>query len=90
MEQKSHSLFPDVLGHLVEHLVTAHLVLYQRISLSVCLQAHALTQLLHVVDVIHPLTVNDLQQNHTLQLTDGFRFGELGFFCFVQLHSFFL
>ena len=35
VEQKSYGLFTDVLGHLIEHLITAHLVLYQRISLSI-------------------------------------------------------
>ena len=39
----------------------AHLVLDKRISLTVSLQTDTLTQLIHIVDVIHPLAVDHLQ-----------------------------
>ena len=49
-----------------EHLITAELILYQRITLGKCLQANTLAQLFHIVDVIHPFAVNDLQKEYTL------------------------
>ena len=60
MEQHSDRLLTDILGHLIKHLVTAELVLHQRISLAIGLQAHTLTELIHIVNVIHPLPVNHL------------------------------
>ena len=46
VEQNPDGLFLDVLGHLVEHAVAAHLVLHQGIPLTVGLEADALAQLL--------------------------------------------
>ena len=90
MEEQTDSFLLDILRHLVEHLVTAQLVLNQRILLSVCLQTGSLTKLLHIVDVIHPLAVDDLEQDHTLDLTDRLRLRELCLLALIQLHSLFL
>ena len=87
MEQNPDGLFLDVLGHLVEHAVAAHLVLHQGIPLTVGLEADALAQLLHIVDMVHPLSVDDPQKDDALQLSDGLRIGELGLFALVELHG---
>ena len=60
MEQETHGFFFDVLRHLIEHLITVHFVLYQRISLTISCQTDTLTQLIHIINVIHPLPVNHL------------------------------
>ena len=70
MVQKTDRILLNVLRHFVEHIISDHLIFNLRISLSVSLQADSLTQLVHVVDVIHPLLVDDTKQNHTLQLTN--------------------
>ena len=76
---------PECCCHLIKHVITAHLVLYKRISLAICLQTDTLTKLIHIINMIHPLTVNDFQKNDTLQLTDLLRLRELCFFCLIQL-----
>ena len=50
----------DAGGHVIEHIKSCHLVFYKRISLAVCLKSDTLTQLIHIIDVIHPLAVDDL------------------------------
>ena len=37
MEQQTDGLLPDVLGHIVEHLITVHFIFYQRVFLGICL-----------------------------------------------------
>ena len=74
-------------GHVVEHVIARHLVLNQRISLAISLQADALTQLLHVVDVIHPMPVDDLQQDHALYLTHLLGIWEHGLRFLIKLHA---
>ena len=66
MEQEPHCLLADILGHFVKHFIAAELIFHQRVSLSVGLQAHALAELVHIINVIHPLSVNHLKQNHAL------------------------
>ena len=75
----------DACRHRVKHLIGTHLVLNKRISLTVCLQADTLAQLIHIIDMIHPLAVDHLQKDHALQLTDLFWFRELRFLCLIQL-----
>ena len=70
VEQQTNRILLDTCAHCIEHLIRAHLVLDKRISLAVSLQSDTLTQLIHIVDVIHPLPVDDFQKNDTLQLTD--------------------
>ena len=60
MEEDTDGFLHDIAVHLVEHVVSGDLVLDKRIMLSERLQANALTQLVHIVDVIHPLSVYDL------------------------------
>ena len=81
----SHCILADGGRHGVEHLVAAHLVLNQRILLAVCLEADSLPELIHVVDMSHPLVVNYLQKNHALQLTDLLCLRELSFLRLVEL-----
>ena len=45
-------------------------------------QTDACTELIHGIDMIHPLIVNHTDQNHTLQLTHPFR-TDFRFFCFI-------
>ena len=90
VEQDADGLLGDCCGHSLKHLVSAHLILDNRISLAVSLQADTLAQLVHIVDVAHPLVVNDLQEYYTLQLTDLLCLLELSLFCLLQLYSLFL
>ena len=60
MEQYTDRLFHDIAVHLIEHVVAGDLVLDKRIVLSKGLQADTLAELVHIVDVIHPLSVYDL------------------------------
>ena len=87
MVQKTDRILLNVLRHFVEHIISDHLIFNLRIPLSVSLQADSLTQLIHIIDVIHPLLVDDTKQNHTLQLTNLLLCRELGFFFLVELHS---
>ena len=57
---------------------------------ALVLRHDALTEDFHVVNMIHPLTVNGFQKNHSLKLTKLLRFRELRFLCLIKLHSFFL
>ena len=43
MIQKTDGIFLNRRNHIVEHIETCHLVLYQRISLSICLKSDTLT-----------------------------------------------
>ena len=61
--------FPDGINHLVEHVEALDAVLHNGILLAVAPQRDALPQLVHVVDVVHPLPVHALEQTDALQLT---------------------
>ena len=87
MVQKADRILLNVLRHFVEHIIGDHLVFHLGISLPISLQADSLTQLIHVIDVIHPLLVNDTKQNHSLQLTNLLLRRELGFLLLIELHS---
>ena len=87
-EEQSYCLLFDVLRHIIEHFISTQLVFNQRIFLTVCLQTGSLTKLIHVINVIHPLSVNYFQKNYTLDLTDCFRLRELRFFTLVKFHRF--
>ena len=90
VEQNADSLLGDRCRHSLEHLVSAHLVLNNRVSLAVSLQANTLTQLVHIINVAHPLVVDHLQKYYALQLTDLLCLLELCLFCLVQLDGLFL
>ena len=87
MVEETEGILLDGSCHGIEHLVSVHLVLYERITVTVSLKADTLTQLLHIVDVIHPLPVYNLQHNHSLQLTKLLGLRELCLFGFIKLGS---
>jgi len=84
VEEDADGLLHDVAGHLVEHVIAGHLVFDQGVVLAVGLEADALAELFHVVDVVHPLAVDDLEDDDALEFADGFGFGEFGFLGFVE------
>ena len=63
VEEDADGLLHNVAGHFIEHVVAGHLVFHKGIVLAVGLQADALAELFHVVDVVHPLAVDDLEDN---------------------------
>ena len=44
---------------LIKHIISGELILYQRISLSKSLKADTLAELIHIINMVHPLTVDD-------------------------------
>ena len=68
MAEQTDRVVLDAGNHLLEHVVSFHLVLNQRISLAVSLETDALAKLLHVVDVVHPLRVDCAEQHDALHL----------------------
>ena len=87
MEQDTYGLLGDAVCHRIEHIVSGHLVFNKGIALAVCLQSDTLTQLIHVIDVIHPLTVYCLKQYHTLKLTYLLGRRELGLLGLIKLNG---
>ena len=71
-KDKSCSILTDSGNHLVEHCEAFNTVFDNGISLCVTSEIDASLKLLHCVDMIHPLGVNDLQQTDTLNLTHIF------------------
>ena len=68
--------------HADEHVVALALVLDQRVALRHRPQADALLEVVHLVEVLAPLAVDDVEQHVALQLAHGARAGErldLGF-----------
>ena len=47
-------------------------------------------QLIHIIDMVHPLPVNGLKKDHTLNFSDLLRLGEFSFLCLIELNSLFL
>ena len=66
-------------------LISAHLILYQRISLAICLEADTFTELIHIINMSHPFCIDYFQKNNTLDLTDLLCLRELCFLGFVKL-----
>ena len=60
MAEHADRILFNALCHIFKHLIGIHLIFYKRISLSIGLQADTLTQLIHIVDVVHPLSVDNL------------------------------
>ena len=69
MIQHTESILLDRIDHFIKHIKGIHLVLNNRISLSISCQSNTLTKDFHIINMIHPFAVNALQQNYTLQLT---------------------
>ena len=85
MEQQADRILPDAGHHVIEHVIAGQLVLVQRVAVGVRLQADALAQLIHIVDVVHPLLVDRLEQDNALQLADLVLVVELRFLLPVLL-----
>ena len=85
MEQHTQGVFCDRSRHCIKHLKSGQLVLNERISLCERLQADTLTQLIHIIDMSHPLAVNGLEQYDTFEFPDCLRLREFCFLCLIQL-----
>src|SRR6185369_12974748 len=73
VEQQPDGLFLDPLHHGAEHVVALALILDQRVALAVAAQADALAQVVHLVQVLAPLAVQDGQDHPPLDLAHDFR-----------------
>ena len=89
MIQKTQSSLLDSCDHTVKHFISLKFIFHLRISLSVSLQADTLTELIHIVNMIHPFLIDNFQKDHTLQLTKLLCFRKLRFFFLVKLYSLF-
>ena len=87
MEEDADSILTDGGSHALKHLISTHLVFYYRIALAVGLKTDSLTQLVHIIDVSHPLIINHLKKDHALNLTHLLGLGEFCFLCLVKLES---
>ena len=63
----------DGIDHLVEHVKALDAVLNDGVFLAVAAQRDALTQLVHVVNMVHPLAVYTLEQADAFQLPHQLR-----------------
>ena len=90
MVQKTQRILLNGQRHFVKHLISGHLVFHLGISLSIGLQADTLTQLIHIIDMIHPFIIHNFQKDHTLQFTHLLLLREFCFFHLVQLHCLFI
>ena len=69
VEEVADRLFLDRLVHRLEELEALALVLDQRVALGHRAQADALLEVVHLVEVLTPLAVEDRQHDATLDLT---------------------
>ena len=87
--QHLHGVFLNTFNRFVKHFKTDKLVLNQRILLSKRAQTNALPHLIHVVDMIHPLLVNHLQQQNPFRFPELFNIVKLLLFLLIELMRFF-
>src|SRR5690606_28219452 len=73
VEEQTDGLLLDALHHRREQVEPLTLVLHQRLLLRERAQTDALTQVVHLVQVLAPLAVQHRQQHPTLQLTHDVR-----------------
>ena len=73
MQDRTYRIFLNASCHLIKHLVSDHLVLNLWISLAISLKTDSLTQLIHIINMIHPFCVDHFQENDTLNLTHMLR-----------------
>src|SRR5205814_737196 len=73
VEEEPDRLLLDAVEHLAEHVEALALVLDQRVALGVRAQADALLEVVHLVEVLAPLAVDDREQHLALQLAHGLR-----------------
>ena len=71
----------------IHHIVGDHLIFIDRISLAIRLKSDTLLELFHIVNLIHPLVIDDTKEDDTLNLTEGFCFRELSFLGIVEFLS---
>ena len=83
----AHRLFLDAPHHFLEHLIARNLVFYERILLSIRLQADSITEDIHIINMAHPLLIHHLQEDDTLRFTHLFRIRELRFLLFIKTDS---
>ena len=83
MHKESYCILCDSLCHLIEHIIAHHLVLNNRILLSICLKSDTLLKLIHIIDMIHPLSIYNLKKYYSLYLSDSFWLWEHSFLIFV-------
>ena len=58
VEERICCIFLNCIRHLFKHIKCLEPIFYQRIALSICLHANPLTQLIHIIDIIHPFAVD--------------------------------
>ena len=67
-EEVAQGVLLDPVHHRLEHLVAFLLVFDQRVPLAVTPQADALLEVVHLEEVVLPLGVDDLEEDHPLEL----------------------
>src|ERR1700730_8971642 len=77
VEQEADGLFFEAVQHPGEHVEALTLVLDQRVALCHRAQDDALLEGLHLVEVLTPLAVDDVQQDVAFQLTHRALTGQL-------------
>ena len=68
MEEQVHDLLVDEVAELLEHRVPLLAVLDERVLLGHRAQVHALAQVVHVLEVLAPAGVDDLEDHVALEL----------------------
>ena len=76
--------------HVIEHVIALVFVFLNRILLTICLKSNTLTELIHIIDMLHPVSVDTSKKKHTLCLTDSFRIREFSFLFFIEVGNLFL
>ena len=89
-EEQTNSILFDSGLHSSEHIKSANLEFSKRILLAHTCKARRFLQLIHIIDVAHPLTIDHTEEYDTLNFTDLLGLREFGFFCFVKLDCLFL
>ena len=73
MQHDHHNILGNRCDHFIKHLNTCITIFNDRILLCISLKRNTLSQLIHIVNMAHPLIVNDFQQEDTLYLTECLR-----------------
>ena len=66
--QRTNGIIPYLRIHRIEHVNAFIAVLHGRVLTAHCSQANALTELIHGVDMIHPVPVNAPEQQYAFDL----------------------
>ena len=84
MIEHTHRLFADGFVHRVKHIVAFVGIGTHRIFVAHGANTDALAQLIHRIDVIHPLGVHRTQKHHALDFTHD-RGGDFLFFAGIEI-----